>query len=695
MIFFGKTCLVLFALFLPLLAFSESEKLTPVVVYGDKLNEYVGQQAGHATQIESDFLREIPGARRSYEDLLSAVAGAYAGNPTTGTFSIRGLNQDDVLAYFGTGSNALISVLEDGAPGSTNSLRYLPPLTSDLAGVEILRGPQSVSYGPNALGGTMLLSTETPNFSNDGRLLLEAAEYNTYRMLLAQNLVLLPDELALRLSYQHLQSDGFVENTFLGDDEVGQLDRNRYQARLKWQPWKNDDLQFDLSLVYDESDSNPFANVPILPNQNFYDRKSSLNTRGEYPAERLCATLNVRYLLKNDLEVKSTTSVQRFDLEQTADLDSTSFLNWILNGATDESRFTQDLTLAKKDGVFQWLLGGYYETSDYELTFSGRGFSRTPNGIPFANSAQEEVELAALYGRFDWEMLEKIHLSGLRLHHEERSLSTSSRFASFPIVRSANDNSEDTLVPQLGIHWQPTKQETVGIKVSRGFRGGGVSYAPSLGITQPYDSESSWETELFARASPRDDLQLSSAIFFARTENQQVPVNAPRGLPGIDTLIANAGSSQRYGVELEARWQAMDTLHFLGSLAYTQTEFRELILNGVNRSGQSLPNAPEWTASIGANYQHGSGVFASLLFTYADSTYTYASSPQNTALEARQLLSARIGYKWENSSIYLFGSNLLDDEYALLRSDQQAAGLPRFGKAGDPRVIGIGCETTW
>jgi outer membrane receptor protein involved in Fe transport len=146
---------------------------------------------------------------------------------------------------------------------------------------------------------------------------------------------------------------------------------------------------------------------------------------------------------------------------------------------------------------------------------------------------------------------------------------------------------------------------------------------------------------------------------------------------------------------LETRWQAADGLVITGALAWVQTEFDQLSLNGVNRAGQAFSNAPEWIASVGIDYRHATGWFGSALFSYADSTYSEISSPQVTVLEARQLLSARIGYAWQHASLYAFGSNLLDDDYALFRSDNTSIRLPVTGKAAPPRLFGIGVELRW
>jgi outer membrane receptor protein involved in Fe transport len=66
-----------------------------------------------------------------------------------------------------------------------------------------------------------------------------------------------------------------------------------------------------------------------------------------------------------------------------------------------------------------------------------------------------------------------------------------------------------------------------------------------------------------------------------------------------------------------------------------------------------------------------------------------------TELESRHLLSARIGYAWQHASLYGFGANLFDEDYALFRSDNSGVRLPVTGKVAPPRMLGIGAEFRW
>ena len=235
----------------------------------------------------------------------------------------------------------------------------------------------------------------------------------------------------------------------------------------------------------------------------------------------------------------------------------------------------------------------------------------------------------------------------------------------------------------------------MGLQLSRGYRGGGVSYAPSLGTTTPYDPEHSWDLELFGNAQPHESVTLSAAVFHSWMNEQQVTLTSPGGLPGIDTYITNAAKSRRYGSEVQAHWQACAPLTLSASLGWVHSEFDSLVIDGEDHSGQTFPNAPEWTASLGADYHHASGFFTKLLFSWADGTYTDPASPLVTALECRRLLSAQLGYEWDHARVYLFGSNLLDDQYAVARFDNSAKNQPLSGQAGPSRSIGIGCEFEW
>jgi iron complex outermembrane receptor protein len=670
---------------------AQTEILPPLVVAGEQVEESLTPVG----VISREAIGVLPPQKGTYQDLFALTAGAYAGSPSLATFSLRGVSQDNLFSYFGTGSNPLIHVLENGVPLSSNSLRFLPPTLWDIESAEVLRGPQ-LAQGPNSLGGALLLTTRTAGFDSQGQALTEVSEWGGFRGGLAQDFTLLPEELALRLSYLHQQTDGQETNVFYQDDEFGAFRRDELKIALRWHPGKNPDATIDLFMVRDSLRGNPIANSIEKPNLSLFARQTFLDTRPSYPSERHAVTLLANVKLPNQLDLQSTTSFQIVDLDSLFDLDLSPSLHWFTQSFKDEVGFTQNLILAKEEGALPWRVGAYLEHAEYDIGYSGIGLKPFPMGSAYKSITDETVQTAAVYGQGDWEFAPDFFLSGaLRLNHEQRDLGIESTLSPAPAISSGSGTSETVLLPQLGVSWKPEADRSCGLRVARGYRGGGVSYTPTLGKVLGFEAENAWETELYTRWSAMKSLWISGALFHSELSDQQVPSNVTGGFPGIDTLIYNAASARSYGAELESIWKATDSLSITGNVALTQTEFRELTLAGKDRSGQAFPNAPEWIASLGVNYHHAQGWFSSAIFSYADSTYTYIDSPQVTRLESRKVLSAKIGYAWKNASLYGFGSNLLDDEYALFRADNRELGFPNSGKATAPRLLGIGCELRW
>ncbi|RYD26853.1 MAG: TonB-dependent receptor, partial [Verrucomicrobiaceae bacterium] len=254
--------------------------------------------------------------------------------------------------------------------------------------------------------------------------------------------------------------------------------------------------------------------------------------------------------------------------------------------------------------------------------------------------------------------------------------------------------SDDAILPELGIHWTGDEKVAAGLRLSRGHRAGGLAYATTLALARPYDEESSWDAELYVDYEPRRDLAVSLNVFASTIEDQQVPFTPAGGIAVLDQLVANSSSSRRYGVEIESQWKIAESFTGYAGLGWLHTEYRDLQLQGTDFSGSRFSNAPELTASVGLAFHHPTGWFASSRFTWADTSFTTVQDAAVTSLETRKLLSARVGYAWENVSVHVFGNNLLDDRYATARS----VGLvvPSMNAdIGAPRVFGIGCEMKW
>ncbi len=654
----------------------------------------VGSDVLNTLDAETLFARR--GLGGDFQEILPSLAGAYGGNPTTGVFSLRGLNQDGFGGGVGAVTNPLISVFENGVPLSTTTLRYLPTPVIGLDSFRLRRGPVNDAAGPAALAGALFFENSSVLSRPEGKIVMEYSEDATLSTYFTQNIPLIADELSLRLSYYHFESDGHASAPSVGRD-FSAYDRDRIEGAFLWHPGKNKDQSLRLNLLYDQSGGNPQANTAIIPGAlSLYDRVSTANRASSYPAERWSASLRGDFLLPGEIKLSTVTAFQKIGLGQNLDFDGAPLLDWTINGDIDERLFSQSVIFSGEKGPWDWQAGAYFDDNSYDVAFSGVGIAPLPTGSPYDNRGRTDARTYALHGNVGRKLSDQFRTSaGLRIQRDERGFSGLSSFGPFPTTPSSGDADDDVFLPSVMLEYFPDDASVVSLSFARGHRAGGVAFAPLAGVAGEYGAESSWDLELKARHEISQELTLSAAVFYSQLEDQQVANAVPGGLPGVDLLIANAGESQRFGAEIEAAWEPMDGLSFYGNAAWLKTEFDELTLNGVDRSGQEFPNAPEWSMAVGAEYHHDSGMFGNVNYSWSDSSYAITASPQESFLETRSLLNARIGWAGENTKVYLFASNLLDDEFALYRGTAIPPVIPQVGKAGAPRMFGVGVEYSW
>jgi len=153
-----------------------------------------------------------------------------AGNFGGVDFQIRGIG----VTAVGYDSESGVAINFDevflAAPQLTEGSFY------DLAGVEILAGPQSTLYGRGATGGVVNVNIAKPDLENPMvQVIGDIGNYDANRVQGTVNIPIITDELALRVSGEWDKRDGFVTNLFNGDKVDG---LNQYSVRptLRWQP---------------------------------------------------------------------------------------------------------------------------------------------------------------------------------------------------------------------------------------------------------------------------------------------------------------------------------------------------------------------------------------------------------------------------------------------------------------------------
>jgi iron complex outermembrane recepter protein len=153
-----------------------------------------------------------------------------AGNFGGVDFQIRGIG----VTAVGYDSESGVAINFDevflSAPQLTEGSFY------DLAGVEILAGPQSTLYGRGATGGVVNVNIAKPDLENAMvQVIGDIGNYDADKVQGVFNIPIITDQLALRVAGEWDKRDGFVTNINNGSNVDG-LDQYSIRPTLRWQP---------------------------------------------------------------------------------------------------------------------------------------------------------------------------------------------------------------------------------------------------------------------------------------------------------------------------------------------------------------------------------------------------------------------------------------------------------------------------
>ena len=143
---------------------------------------------------------------RFLQDLTASIPNLYMAHP--GEFrnvsSIRGITT--------TSYNPAVATYVDGV--NQFSLDTYLPFLVDVERVEVLRGPQGMLYGRNAMGGVINVITKQPTNQVSGQVELGIGDYGQQRAALALRAPIVANQLFFGASGLYQGLDGYYTNAF-------------------------------------------------------------------------------------------------------------------------------------------------------------------------------------------------------------------------------------------------------------------------------------------------------------------------------------------------------------------------------------------------------------------------------------------------------------------------------------------------
>lgn len=293
-------------------------------------------------------------------------------NGPASNFFIRG---------FGNGAQAIgiepsVGVFVDGVYRSRSgaAISDLP----NVQRVEVLRGPQSTLFGKNASAGVISVVTRAPTYELGGNAELTLGNFNQVLAKGTINIPLVEDQLAVSVSGQMHERDGFFTNLVDGSD-VNNRDRWSVRGDLLFEP--NDRTRIRFIVDHDEIDELCCAGVNIVdgPANGIIAAIGGQTVAGR-PFDReffldlppIQDVTNSGLSLQGDFEfdhftLTSITSYRENGVFSHVDTDFTSAEVFEFS-PRDYSleTFTQEVRLTSTgEGPLDWMVGAFYFDEDF------------------------------------------------------------------------------------------------------------------------------------------------------------------------------------------------------------------------------------------------------------------------------------------------------------------------------------------
>ena len=561
----------------------------------------------------------------------------------------------------------------------------------DVKQAEVFRGPQGTRFGANAIAGMINITTNEPTEDFEGTVQIGAGNYNSYDLGVALSGPA-SDYVNYRFAVNQLNSDGFIENTYLQREDTSNRDELTIRGKLAIEA--SEDLTIDLAGFYFDFD-------------NGYDAFSLDNTRetlsdepGFDTQETSALSAKFTYQGFNSVTVLAIVSHADSDLGYGYDEDwayagisdptinpdiNPDFAYWEFSSTDHYSRekavTTAELRAISNKGeeIFNgstsWVAGVFYKQDDEDLLRQYTRHDKPSKNFDFTSTNQRSN--LAIYGQLDTQLSERWSLvSGLRIENYQADYNNSDQF---------DDSIDDTMVGgKLVLSYQKNEGSLWYASVNRGYKAGGHNTDGSLPEDlRSFDPEYLLNYELGYKVTLLDNsAYVRTALFYMDREDMQVKssrITKEGNGTSFVSYLGNATSGSNYGAEIESAWTINDQVNVYGSLGLLKTEFNEFIdANQNSLTGAEQSHAPSYQFNVGINYQptdewlFNISVDGKDEFYFSDTRYfdygydgSFAPIPEeDIKSESIVLLNASVSYIQDNWQVKLWGRNLTDEQYA-------------------------------
>jgi iron complex outermembrane recepter protein len=662
-----------------------SAVLDEIVVTAQKREERLQDVPIPVTVLSAQTLLDNDQVR--LQDYYSSVPGLLLSTDTRGTpdLSIRGVST-------GTGNPTVAVTVDDVPYGSSSTygggLAPVPDIDpSDLARIEVLRGPQGTLYGSSSLGGLLKYVTLDPSTEAlTGRV--EAGTMSVYNGTeVGYNVrgavnVPVTDTLAIRASGFVRENPGYIDNLQTGQRSVNRLDSEGGHLSALWKPSDTFSVKLSALIQDDKALGLSIANASLgnlkqafLPGVG-YDTKT----------QAYSATITGK------LGAFDFTSLSGYNVNRVTDnLDWSSVFGFAGDfyptanafedhDALNTEKVSQELRLSTSFGkTVDWLVGGFFTHENshvYEDWYA-------------VNSTTLQVPGNFLLGDWPSTYTEYAVFTDLTIHFTERfNVQLGARESENRQTYSETDggNYAPLFLGQTGPLLTPevitkdndftylvTPQYKMSddlmlyARVASGYRPGGPTPTCSaFGIPCHFDPDRTTNYEIGIKGDVFDHvLSFDASVYYIAWRDIQIQLNDVQA-----TIYTNGGDAKSQGVELSVQSKPLTGLTLGGWVSFNDAKLTQNLPSAstaYGHAGDPLPDAARFSASVSAEQSfpivgsvNGFVGGQTNYVGYRQGGFTSAANLPRPYTPAYAQTDLRAGVRYETWTVRLFATNVAD-----------------------------------
>lgn len=644
-------------------------------------------------QLDEQHIRSIAGLSYDIPNVQLTELGTA---PGYANFSIRGLGINSSIPSIDPTVGTFVDGIYLGIGGGV----VLD--TFDLAGVEVLRGPQGLLFGRNVTGGAVVIRSTVP--SNTLHVDVKAAlstglEKNLSGVISGP---IVTDKIQAKLGVYYDKDNGWFTNRLNNNHNFGKMETMIFRPAVRFTPTDTVEVIARYEHGHQIGDGARPTNFGLFGRDTF---KISVNeeglSRNNWNMASLETNVDVGF---GGGKITNIAGYRNFQGDLITDLDASPATSYHFYTRTEQNQFSNELRYAGTFGKVDVTTGLYY--FGQQINYLEKRLLSGGN-LTIAGGGVQNQHSYGAFASFDAHLTDKITLNvGGRYTTEDKKV----RIANI-IVGGCNFDAGtcnytffskkdwNGFTPRVGVQYKPTDATQLYTFWAKGFRSGGYNLRSINTAVPPgpFDQETQNSFEVGLKQEFGRIARFNIAGFYNKVDNVQREIVTPVAGVGALQVVANAANVTIKGIDAEAVLMPVKGLTLTGQLGFTDGNYDEIFADLNNDRvidakdfALVLPRLSRWTygGSIAYTTAAGEGTVDGRVAANHRSI-AYYNELNTGILPAATMVDANLAYSRGRYKLSLFGTNLLNEVTYGISGPTPFIPNGTFSVLNKGRVLGI------